>query len=581
MGQPRALRYERLAAGGLEKLRLLVKSDLAAPQFAKTVLGGRRFDLKLGVLAALVFVFVGSAGGAAPSARPNILFIVVDDLRPELGCYGATQAKTPSIDRLAKQGVVFTSAYCQQPLCNPTRASLLTGLRPASTGVFHNKTHFREKNPDVITLPQHFKNNGYHTMTIGKIFHGGLDDDPSWSEKLRPTTLGQPYPVKPVNGYQLPENRKGLEKAAEGSKKEDSGEGIGSATECADVPDQAYRDGVTADTAIDGIRNSKNKTFFLAVGFAKPHLSFIAPKKYWDLYDPAKLVTAKNPDTPKDAPPIGLSSSLELRARSDMPKDGHISEIVSRHLLHGYLACVSYIDAQVGRILSELEVNGLAENTIVVLWGDHGYQLGEHSAWGKATTFEVCARAPLIVSAPGRAGNGKSANGLVEFVDVYPTLCELAHLPLPPQLQGLSAVPLLNDPSKTWKSAAFTQSPSPALREWAGRPLDAGMAKVFQPLMERVTKKIQEMDPDDYSLEKYNQYVTGYSMRTERHRFTYWCDDRKADKPLAVEVYDHLNDPNENTNIAPQSPELVQQLTRQWQDGWRKAMPVQASAINP
>lgn len=548
-----------------------------------TSFGSRRIASKWGVIGALVFDAAGSAllAAAPSSSRPNVLFIAVDDLRPELGCYGVTQAKTPNIDRLAKQGVVFTRAYCQQPLCNPTRASLLTGLRPASTGVFHNKTHFREKNPDVITLPQHFKNNGYYTMTIGKIFHGGLDDDPSWSEKLRSTTLGQPYPVNPVNGYQLPENRKALGKGEAGSKKEDSGAGMGPATECADVPDQAYKDGVTADTAIAAIRNSKDKQFFLAVGFAKPHLSFIAPKKYWDLYDPAELVLAKNPDAPKDAPPIGLSSSIELRARSDMPKDGPISEAESRHLLHGYLACVSYIDAQVGRVLSELEVNGLAENTIVVLWGDHGWQLGDHGAWGKATTFEVCARSPLIVSAPGRAGNGKSANGLVEFVDVYPTLCELANLSLPPHLEGLSAVPLLNDPSKTWKIAAFTQSPSPALREWAGLPLDAGMSKVFQPLMERVHKKIQAMDPDDYSPEKYNQYVTGYSMRTDRYRFTYWCDDRKPGKPLAVEVYDHLNDPDENTNIAGQSPELVKQLTEQWQAGWRKATSLKASTLDP
>lgn len=566
-----------------------MKTHPTSPHLAKTVFGSRRIASKWGVIGALVFDAAGSAllaadpagGAASSSSRPNVLFIVVDDLRPELGCYGVTQAQTPNIDRLAKQGVVFTRAYCQQPLCGPTRASLLTGLRPASTGVFHNKTHFREKNPDVITLPQHFKNNGYYTMTIGKVFHGGVDDNSTWSERLRPTTLGQPYPVKPVNGYQLPENRKALEKGEAGSKKEDSGTGIGPATECADVPDQAYKDGVTADTAIAAIRNSKDKQFFLATGFSKPHLSFIAPKKYWDLYDPVKLVLAKNPDAPKDAPPIGLSSSIELRARSDMPKDGPISEAESRRLLHGYLACVSYIDAQVGRILAELEANGLAENTIVVLWGDHGWQLGEHGAWGKVTTFEVCARAPLIVSAPGRAGNGKSANGLVEFVDVYPTLCELADLPLPPHLEGLSAVPLLNDPSKMWKIAAFTQSPSPALREWAGLPLEAGMSRVFQPLMERVNKKIQAMDPDDYSPEKYNEYVTGYSMRTDRYRFTYWCDDRKPDNPLAVEVYDHLSDPDENTNLAPQSPELVKQLTEQWQAGWRKATPLKASIINP
>ena len=203
--------------------------------------------------------------------------------------------KTPNLDRLAARGVVFARAYCQQPLCNPTRASLLTGLRPTSTGVFHNDTHFREKNPDVVTLPQHFKNHGYVTMTIGKIFHVGKEDPASWTETLKPTVLDKPYLPKPVGGYQLPENRKlWLKKLAAAKAEGLSGQQLGGrlngpATECADVPDQAYADGVTPDTAIAAMRRSKGKPFFLAAGFLKPHLSFIAPKKYWDMYDPAKL----------------------------------------------------------------------------------------------------------------------------------------------------------------------------------------------------------------------------------------------------------------------------------------------------
>ena len=512
------------------------------------------------------------------STRPNVLFIAVDDLRPELGCYGS-QAKTPNIDTLAKRGVVFTHSYCQQPVCGPTRASLLTGLRPASTGVFDNASDFRAKNPDVVTLPQQFKNHGYYSMTIGKVFHGSGSDAPSWSEMLKSKTLGEPYAIKPVGGYQLPENRKLMaEKEAalksSGVMGEDArGLVNGPATECADVPDQAYKDGVAADTAIAAIRNyRKEAPFFLAVGFSKPHLSLIAPKKYWDMYDPAKLVLAKNTDAPKDAPPIGLSSCIELRARTDMPKDGPISEEQSRRLVHGYLACVSYIDAQVGRLLAELDAKGLTQNTIVVLWGDHGWQLGEHGAWGKVTNFEVCAKAPLIIASPDCAGNGQYANGIVEFVDIYPTLCELAGLPLPSHLEGSSALPLLKDPSKTGKAAAFTQSPSPALREWAGLPLDLEMSKMFQPMMERVQKNIQAMDPDDYSLEKYNKYVTGYSMRTERYRFTYWCDNRKPEQALAIELYDHSNDPDENINIAGQvgNAGLVKQLLAQWKMGWRQ-----------
>ena len=202
-------------------------------------------------------------------------------------------------------------------------------------------------------------------------------------------------------------------------------------------------------------------------------------------------------------------------------------------------------------------------------------KLGEHSLWGKAANFETSARVPLIVSAPGRKGNGRQASGLVEFVDVHPTLRELAGLPLPTHLEGVSAVPLLNDPARTWKTAVFTQSPCPALREWAGLPLDQHMSQTFRPLMGKIEKQIQAMDPDDFSLEKYNQHVTGYSMRTDRHRFVCWRDDRQPGKPVAVELYDHQNDPDENVNIAVDqaNADLLKQLTQQWRDGWRKALP--------
>jgi iduronate 2-sulfatase len=260
-----------------------------------------------------------------------------------------------------------------------------------------------------------------------------------------------------------------------------------------------------------------------------------------------------------------LTPSIELRARSDIPKDGPIPDALARHLVHGYCACVSYVDAQVGRLLDELEACGLAEKTIVVFWGDHGWQLGEHAMWGKASNFETSARAPLILAAPGRQGNGRQAAGLVEFVDIYPTLCELAGLPLPGHLQGLSAVPLLDDPEKPGKPAAYTQYPCPALREWAGLPLDQSMSETFRPLMNRIEKQIQAMDPDDYTQEKYNEHVSGYSVRTDRYRFNYWCDDRKPDRPLALELYDHQKDPDENVNLAgnPDYANTVAQLRQQ------------------
>jgi len=522
-------------------------------------------------LTALLLVPLAALHAAdTPAEEPNILFIAADDLRPELGCYGVKQVKTPNIDRLASRGVVFTRAYCQEPLCNPTRASLLTGLRPDSTGVFENTAHFRTKNPDVITLPQHFKNNGYVTMTIGKIFHVGQEDPISWTETLKPRTLEA---VKRPGGNDP--IRKGPSKANAAGTKGGGSWKPGPALVCEDAPDQAYADGVTADTAILALREHKDKPFFLAVGFLKPHLSFVAPKKYWDLYDPAQFQLTSNPYPPKGCPPIALTSSIELRARTDIPKDGPIPPDLARRLIHGYYACVSYVDAQVGRVLDELERCGLAGKTIVVLWGDHGWQLGEHDMWGKASNFETSARAPLIIAAPGRKGNGRQATGLVEFVDIYPTLCDLAQLPLPTRLQGTSAAPLLNAPNRSWKQATFTQAPCPAFREWAGLPLNKNMSETFRPLMSKVERQVQAMDPDDYSLEKYNQHVMGYSMRTERYRFNYWCDDRRSEIPVALELYDHQNDPDENVNIAADraNAELLKQLTQQWRDGWRKALP--------
>jgi iduronate 2-sulfatase len=341
------------------------------------------------------------------------------------------------------------------------------------------------------------------------------------------------------------------------------------------VSDQAYADGVTADTAIAAIRKSKNKPFFLAVGFLKPHLPFVAPKKYWDMYNPTQFKLASNPYPPKDCPPIALTPSIELRARCDIPKDGPIADDLARRLVHGYCACVSYVDAQVGRLLDELQRCGLADQTIVVFWGDHGWQLGEHAMWGKASNFETSARAPLILAAAGHKGNGRQAAGLVEFVDVYPTLCELARLSYPIHLEGTSAAPLLDAPGKPWKQAAFTQFPCPALREWAGLPLDKYMDETFRPLMGKIEKQIQAMDPDDYTPEKYKAHLMGYSMRTERYRFNYWCDDRKPDKPVALELYDHQKDPDENVNVATDkaNADLLKQLTRQWRDGWRKVLP--------
>lgn len=441
-----------------------------------------------------------SSGYAQPK-KMNILFIAVDDLRTELGCYGVEQIKTPNIDRLAKEGTVFNRAYCQQAVCSPSRTSLLTGLRPDATKIYDLKTHFRSTVPDVITLPQHFKNQGYYTQSFGKIFHNGLDDAPSWSEK-------SVFPKEP--NYALLENA---------NKKP--------AYECADVQDNIYNDGVIADKVIALYKDSKinNAPFFMAVGFRKPHLPFVAPKKYWDLYKGETIAMATNPQAPENVPQIAMANWAEMRAYDDIPKLGSLTEAQAKKLKHGYYACVSYVDAQIGKVLDELDRQGLRQNTIVILWGDHGWKLGEHGMWCKHTNFEIDTNAPLICSAPGQKTKGAHTNGLVEFVDIYPSLCELAGLPLPAHLQGLSFAPLLNSPNLQWKEAAVSQYP-------------------------------RQGD------------VMGYSMRTDRYRFTVWLDKNK--NTMARELYDHQIDPEENKNIegAPENIRLVKDLSEKLKKYW-------------
>ncbi len=510
-----------------------------------------------------------AAATFAEPPRCNVLFLAVDDLRPELNCYGHALAKTPNIDRLAARGVRFNRAYCQEAICSPSRASLMTGMRPNTLGVTENVTYFRDVRPDVVTLPQHFRNHGYETVSMGKIYHGRMDDgEKSWSRKPR---YGKRYQPRPMNGYQLPESREVIARNRErliAKYGEIARKGLiqGPVTECADVPDNAYPDGVTAEAAVLTLREVKDKPFFLAAGFMKPHLPFIAPKKYWDLYDPADIELADNGLKPKNAPSIGLHASFELRTREGVPKYGPIDDELARHLLHAYLACASYVDAQVGKILDELDQLDLADNTIIMFWGDHGWHLGEYGIWGKATNYEIGTRVPLICCPPGGRNKPAASDGLVELVDMYPTLCEMASLPLPDHLEGRSFAPLIDDPNRTWKKAAFSQFPCPALREWAAMPLSAGMRETFfGPLIEDVEAQLARESPR-YSRKLYENRVMGYTMRTDRYRLVLWVDDRdQQTEPIAVELYDHQNDPAENVNVAgdPENVELVRELTEQ------------------
>ena len=508
----------------------------------------------------------------ADGSKPNVLFIAVDDLRPELGCYGHPLAKTPNIDRLAARGVRFNRAYCQEAICSPSRASLMTGMRPSSLGVTDNVTYFRDTKPDVVTLPEHFRNHGYETVFTGKIYHGNMiDKEKSWS---RPARFKNRYQPRPMHGYQLPESREIIRRNTErltAKYGELAKRGLiqGPVTEGADVPDNAYQDGVIADSAVVTMQDLK-EPFFLAAGFLKPHLPFVAPKKYWDLYDPLQIELAANPFKPENAPSIGLHASFELRTREGVPKHGAIDDKLARHLLHAYLACVSYVDAQVGKIVDELDRLNLRENTIIMLWGDHGWHLGEYGIWGKATNYEIGTRVPLICCPPGGRDEPAASEAIVELIDMYPTLCEMAGLPLPDHLQGRSFAALIEDPDRPWNQVAISQFPCPALREWAAMPLSEGMRETFfGPLIEDVETQLAKESPR-YARELYEKHVMGYTMRTDRHRLVLWVDDRSPrKKPIAVELYDHQSDPNENVNLAggPEHAELIRTLSDRMWDG--------------
>ncbi len=508
--------------------------------------------------------------------RPNILFIAVDDLRPELGCYGQDYVHSPNIDRLAAQGVVFRRAYCQQAICGPSRASLMNGMRPDSLGVLQNYQYFRETSPDVITLPQHFRMHGYETLYIGKVFHGQfVDEEHSWSRKPKRAPQS---PDLPVRGYQLPSSWKIIAENTEkmvakyGPQIKRTGLVSKPVTEDADIPDAGYPDGYNAECAVLTLRElaQSDRPFFFGVGFHKPHLPFVAPKRYWDLYDPDKLPLAAIQEKPQNAPSLGLHASFELRTREGVPKYGPIDEPLARHLKHGYLACVSYVDAQIGKLLDELDRLGLRENTIIVLWGDHGWHLGDYGIWGKATNYEVATRVPLIVSPPG-GRDGAVSDSLVELEDIYPTLCEMAGLPLPDQLDGQSFAACVDNPQSPARRWALSQFPCPALREWAACPLSPEMRETwFGPLIRDIEHQLAAESPR-FSRELYETYVTGYALRTDRYRLVLWVDVRdRFGPPIAVELYDHAVDPMESVNVSgkPEYKDVVSKLTNELYTYW-------------
>jgi arylsulfatase A-like enzyme len=484
---------------------------------------------------------------APQAARPNVLFIAVDDLRPEFGAYGARHVHSPHLDRLAGQSVAFTRAYCQSALCNPSRASMLTGLRPDALRVWDLNTDFRTTKPDAVTIPQRFKEAGYAAVGVGKIFHNTFPDAASWTEEIRIPG----YPFDPDAVYrsadqvaELEQRKRAIVAAGQQQRYIDRyGEWYlkNNATEAPDVPDNAYFDGAQTDAVIAKLGELKRGPFFLGVGYYRPHLPFNAPKRYWDLYDRERIPLAAHRERARGAPAMASNMNRELRgyrdfAQAPRPDQGTLTEAQQRLLRHGYLASVSYVDAQIGRLLGALEAEGLASRTVVVLWGDHGWKLGEHNSWGKMTNYEVDTRIPLLIRAPGvRPGR---CDGLVESIDLFPTLAELAGLARPAGLAGESLVPLLRRPGGRGRAAVYTQF----LRSGIWTAADG----------------IEYM---------------GRAIRTERHRYVEWRDWRTGEL-AGKELYDLRRDPHETAN-APDTA-LQERLSAQL----RRVLPVPTSRVS-
>ncbi len=478
--------------------------------------------MKLNRIAALLILCLPWLSHAAADApKPNVLFIAVDDLKPLLGCYGDKTIKSPNIDRLAARGVVFDRAYCNQAVCAPSRNSLMTGVRPTKLGIYDLGTNFRVASSNAVTLSQYFMQHGYRAEALGKIFHvghGNHEDPASWSV---------PHFQQKSIAYVLPESRANQsltrEEALFANNVDVAKLPRGAAYESAPVADNEYPDGKIADEAIRRLRGAKAKPgepFFLAVGFLKPHLPFCAPKKYWDIYDRTTFTVPSLRTPPAGAPKYAPTTWGELRQYSDMPETGPVTDEQARTLIHGYHAAVSFVDAQLGRVLDELDRLALTSNTIIVLWGDHGWHLGDHGMWCKHSNYEQATHIPLIISAPGVTKSGTHAtHALIETVDIYPTLAELAGLPAPQVPQGIdgqSFVPVLRDPDLGTKNYLFH----------------------VYPRGERI----------------------GRAVRTTQFRLVEWKVPGAAADSADIELYDYVTDPLETKNLATTQPEVVSRM---------------------
>ncbi len=506
----------------------------------------------------LITLGLVQCGSPKKSKSPNVLFISIDDLRPALGVYGDSAAITPNIDQLASEGMTFRQTFCQSAVCAPSRASLMTGVRPDSTRVWHLGDKFREINPLAVTIPQYFARYGYYTVNIGKIFHNYMPDSVSWDEPdmrpaqyLRPEWLGRDgetfYISEEVHRSQVVK-RDSLLKLR--PVRYANGWNTGPAWEAADVHDTLYYDGAQTELAkrtLDRLAQ-KNQPFFFGLGYFRPHLPFAVPKKYWDLYAPEAIPLAPNPELPEGSPIFTANSMYELRHYDGFGHIGHptstyrMSEDTARILKHGYYASVSYVDALLGDLMDHLKALDLYENTIIVVWGDHGWKLGDHNSWGKMTNFNIDLQVPVIVRYPRQKNRGAHTMAMTELVDLFPSLCELAGIEVPNYMQGTSFVPLLEDPTQPWKTAVFSQ--------FHRRPKVSADGKRYM----------------------------GYSINTPEHHYLEWYswdhESGTRGEYVTAELYHRIEDPHETTNIANAAGNtaVVERLSQQLAKGWKGAL---------
>ncbi|MCY4404707.1 MAG: sulfatase-like hydrolase/transferase [Candidatus Poribacteria bacterium] len=473
-----------------KKLNNVFSQPISRREFLST-------SLKVGAAASFTSGLLPNLS-AETKGQYNVLFIIGDDLRPFLGCYGHEEVITPNIDKIAEKGTQFNRAYCQYPLCSPSRISMMSGLRPETTQIINNRTELRDTVPNAITLPQHFKSNGYHTQSLGRVhtLPRLQDDEYSWSvPSWRPTYI--PYDISETPSWRT-----------------------------LDVDDDELEDGKIAKRAINVLNDIKNQPFFLTLGFFQPHLPHKIPIQYYELYDGISLNLPVSTQPPENAPARSINNWNAIRAYQDLP-EGRVplTDEKTLELIRAYAASTTYMDAQIGRVLAQLDVLGLTDNTVIVFCGDHGYHLGDHGMWGKQTLFDVSLHSPLIISIPGQLPT--VTNSLCELIDIYPTVCHACDLPIPRENEGSSMLPIIDQQLNSWKPAVFSRFGGPV---YGGR-----------------------------------------SIRTDQYRYT----ERGENGRYGIELYDYMNDPDETVNIAnlPENNDLVAELSEQLHAGWQNALP--------